>query len=61
MRHFGEEVGVSELEDADYRILGSLVDEFCSYYDLDADKILETKFNKIFPISSRPYGNLYAY
>ena len=47
--------------DADYRILGSLVDEFCSYYDLDADKILESKFNKIFPISSRPYGNLYAY
>ena len=61
VRHFGEEVGVSELEDADYRILGSLVDEFCGYYGLDADKILESNFNKIFPVSSRPYGNLYAY
>jgi len=61
VRHFGEEVGVSELEDADYRILGILVDEFCGYYGLDADKILESKFNKIFPVSSRPYANLYAY
>jgi len=61
VRHFGEEVGVSELEDTDYNILGSLVDEFCGYYCLDADKILERKFSKIFPVSSRPYGNLYAY
>ncbi|PVX26154.1 MAG: hypothetical protein CW691_02285 [Candidatus Bathyarchaeum sp.] len=61
VRHLGEEVAVAELEDADYQILGSLVDEFCGYYGLDSKKILESKFNKIFPVSSRPYGNLYAY
>ena len=61
VRHLGEEVKVTDLNEADYTILGSLVDEFCSYYGLDAEKILESKFNKLFPVSSRPYGNLYAY
>jgi glutamate synthase domain-containing protein 3 len=61
VRHLGEEVEVKELNKADYRILGSLVDEFCRYYGLDAEKILESKFSKLVPVSSRPYGNLYAY
>ena len=61
VKHLGEEVAVAELNDEDHRILGGLVDEFCSYYGLDAEKILESKFNKIYPVSSRPYGNLYAY
>jgi glutamate synthase domain-containing protein 3 len=61
VRHLGEEVEVKKLKEADYRILESLVDEFCSYYGLDAEKILESKFNKLVPVSSRPYGRLYAY
>ena len=61
VRHLGEEVEVKELDEADYRILGSLVDEFCRYYGLDAEKILESKFSKLVPVSSRPYWNLYAY
>ena len=61
VKHLGEEVGVAQLNDDDHKILGSLVDEFCSYYGLDSEKILEGKFNKIYPVSSRPYGNLYAY
>ena len=52
---------VVELTEDDYKMLGSLVDEFCGYYGLDAEKILESKFNKLIPVSSRPYGNLYAY
>jgi glutamate synthase domain-containing protein 3 len=59
--HLGEEVAIVDLTEEDYRVLGSLVDEFCSYYGLDAEKILESKFNKLIPVSSRPYGNLYAY
>jgi glutamate synthase domain-containing protein 3 len=59
--HLGDEVAVVELEEDDHKVLGSLVNEFCSYYGLDAAKILETKFNKLVPVSSRPYGNLYAY
>ncbi len=59
--HLGEEVAIVDLTEDDHIILGSLVDEFCSYYGLDAEKILESKFNKLIPVSSRPYGRLYAY
>ncbi len=61
VRHMGEEVAVRELEGDDYNILKPLVEEFCSYYDMDATKIMDGKFNKLIPVSSRPYGNLYAY
>jgi glutamate synthase domain-containing protein 3 len=61
VRHLGEEVAVTELNENDKQILGSLIDEFCSYYGYNPEKILEKKFNKIYPVSSRPYGNLYAY
>ena len=61
VHHLGEEVEVTDLEEADFRLLGSLVNEFSSYYGLDTEKILEGKFNKLTPVSSRPYGELYAY
>jgi len=61
VRHLGEDVAAKELNEADRQILGGLVDEFCSHYGLDAEKILESKFSKLVPVSSRPYGNLYAY
>jgi glutamate synthase domain-containing protein 3 len=61
VRHLGEEVAVTELNEEDHKLLKSLVEEFCGYYELNAEKILESKFNKLIPVSSRPYGNLYAY
>lgn len=61
VRHVGEEVAVTDLTEEDTMLLKGLVEEFCGYYDLDAEKILESKFNKLIPVSSRPYGNLYAY
>ncbi len=61
VRHLGEEVAIRDLTEEDTALLKGLVEEFCSYYDLDAEKILESKFNKLIPVSSRPYGNLYAY
>ncbi len=61
VRHVGEEVAVTDLTKEDFKLLKGLVEEFCSHYDLDAEKILESKFNKLIPVSSRPYGNLYAY
>jgi glutamate synthase domain-containing protein 3 len=61
VRHVGEEVAVTDLNEEDFKLLKGLVDEFCGYYGLDAEKILESKFNKLIPVSSRPYGNLYAY
>ncbi len=59
--HLGEEVEVSNLEESDYKLLKRLVDEFACYYGYDAEKILENKFNKLTPVSSRPYEMLYAY
>jgi glutamate synthase domain-containing protein 3 len=61
VRHLGEEVEVTNLEEADYKLLKRLVNEFAGYYGLDATKILEGNFNKLTPVSSRPYGKLYAY
>jgi glutamate synthase domain-containing protein 3 len=61
VRHLGEEVEVKELNKADFGVLRCLVDEFCRYYRLEADNILDSKFSKLVPISSRPYGRLYAY
>ncbi|MGD9131725.1 MAG: hypothetical protein PVH73_09175 [Candidatus Bathyarchaeota archaeon] len=61
VRHLGEEVAIRDLTEEDTKLLRGLVEEFCSHYDLDADKIMESKFNKLIPVSSRPYGNLYAY
>ena len=59
--HLGEEVSVVDLTEEDHKVLGSLVEEFCSYYGLDAKKILKSKFNKLVPLSARPYEKLYAY
>ena len=61
VRHIGEEVAIRDLTEEDTKLLRGLVEEFCSHYGLDADKIMESKFNKLIPVSSRPYGNLYAY
>ena len=58
--HLGKEVEVLDLEEDDRRLLRSLVDEFCNHFGFDADKILDHKFNKLIPVSYRPYGRLYA-
>ncbi len=59
--HLGKEVEVVDLEEDDRRLLRSLVGEFCSHFGFDADMILDHKFNKLIPVSYRPYGRLYAY
>ena len=61
VRHLGEEVAISELNESDNLVLGSLIDEYCNYFDINRKKILESSFKKVFPVSTRPYGNIYAY
>ena len=61
VNHLGEEVEVKELNKTDFVVLRCLVDEFCRYYGLEAEIILDSKFSKVVPVSSRPYGKLYAY
>jgi glutamate synthase domain-containing protein 3 len=57
----GREVGQVPLEDADHALLGELVGEFATHFDYDKAMILSQPFTKLVPLSSRPYGRLYAY
>jgi len=57
----GKEVGVAELEEKDYQVLGKYVGEFASHFSYDAEEIMKHKFSKLFPRWLRPYGRLYAY
>jgi glutamate synthase domain-containing protein 3 len=57
----GREVGQVPPEDTDHLLLRRLVEEFTAYFGYDAEKILSQPFTKLIPLSSRPYGRLYAY
>ncbi len=57
----GKEVGVADLDEADYSILGELVNEFAAKFGYDAEEVLGHRFSKLFPRWLRPYGRLYAY
>ncbi len=57
----GKEVAVLKLDDSDWERITALVQEFASDLDLEAEKILDAEFLKIAPVSTRPYGKLYAY
>jgi len=57
----GAEVGVVDLEDADLKELTKHLKEYCEDFGLDLDEVMSVPFKKLFPVSARPYGNLYAY
>ena len=57
----GKEVGVAELDKNDHLVLKKLVGEFTHHFGHNAEKILNHKFTKLFPLYLRPYGRLYAY
>ncbi|MFC2058793.1 hypothetical protein ACFLTS_04005 [Chloroflexota bacterium] len=57
----GKEVGVAGLDDDDRQVLEKLVGEFAAHFNLEAGELLKHNFVKLFPLSLRPYGRLYAY
>ncbi len=57
----GAEVGIVELDEADKETLQKLLKEYCKDTGHDYDAIMKEKFVKLYPMSSRPYGRLYAY
>ncbi len=57
----GKEVGVAEPNEDDYLQLQKYVTEFAAHFGYDAQKILQQRFIKLFPLHLRPYGRLYAY
>lgn len=61
VKNIGREVEIVDLEEEDRHLLRRLVTEFCKHFGFDVKKILDFKFNKLIPVSYRPYGRLYAY
>ena len=59
--HLSKEVKATPVEKEDMRVIGELVSEFCEYFSFDYDEVMKGSFTKIAQVSSRPYGNLYAY
>ena len=57
----GKEVGIGELETKDYQVLQEFIGKFADYFNYSAEKILDHRFVKLFPLWLRPYGRLYAY
>jgi glutamate synthase domain-containing protein 3 len=57
----GKEVGVTELDENDRRILSQFVGEFAAHFGYEAEMILNHEFRKLLPRWLRPYGRLYAY
>jgi len=45
----------------DFKTIEALVKEYCSHFGADPQEILNVKFNKILPVSKRPYEKLYSH
>lgn len=57
----GKEVGIASLDASDYAFINTLIKEFSSYFNLNAEEIMNSTFIKLYPLYLRPYGRLYAY
>ncbi|MFW6381343.1 MAG: hypothetical protein ACOCZ3_02245 [Bacillota bacterium] len=57
----GVEARALELNEDDYCLLKELLADYCREFDLDLEEIMRGTFTKLLPVSSRPYGNMYAY
>ena len=62
--NLGKEVGIKELDEKDFLLLKRLLREYCEDfkdYGLSVDEIMKSPFTKLVPVSTRPYGKIYAY
>lgn len=57
----GKEAKKNSLGREDNKILGTYLKEYCAYFSLKIENILNSNFVKLKPSSHRPYGRLYAY
>jgi len=57
----GKEVSVLDPDAKDEKLLTKHLSEYCKHFGLDLDELLSKPFIKLIPVSSRPYGNMYAY
>ncbi len=57
----GKEVGEVPMTGKDKKLLKELLTEYCKDFSLPLKKVLNKDFQKLIPVSHRPYGTLYAY
>jgi len=57
----GLEVEIKEVDKKDRQELRKLLASYCHECKLEVDEIMDAYFSRLTPVSSRPYGNLYAY
>ncbi|MBE0523152.1 MAG: hypothetical protein IBX40_02280 [Methanosarcinales archaeon] len=57
----GAEVAVLEPDEKDMKLITKHVTEWCEHFGYDLNEVMSKPFIKLKAISSRPYGNLYAY
>jgi glutamate synthase domain-containing protein 3 len=57
----GKEVGVMDTDEDDLKVLTNCLKEYSEDLGMDLEEIMKKPFKKLIPVSSRPYGNLYAY
>jgi len=57
----GKEVGVLPLDDQDKTNIDRYVREYCNHFGGNPEEILSSRFQKLVPVSLRPYGQVYAY
>lgn len=57
----GPEIDVSEIDESDRTRLVEILTPYCRRFKLNLNEILEGRFTRLKPFSSRPYGKLYAY
>jgi glutamate synthase domain-containing protein 3 len=57
----GKEVGIREPTEEDLETIEEYAREYCKDVRLKTKDLLNARFTKLIPFSSRPYGKLYAY
>ncbi len=60
-KKIGKGVEVTELSDADRGLLKGIIKEYADDLGLDAGSILSEPFEKLIPLSTRPYAKMYTY
>lgn len=57
----GKECGIEKIDPESDEKLFNIIREYCDCFSLDANKVLSENFSMLWPKTTRPYGNLYAY
>jgi glutamate synthase domain-containing protein 3 len=57
----GKEVGILEPDAEDLKTIEGLVTEYVGHFGGNVAEIMKEPFMKLWPVSKRPYGTLYAY